>query len=44
MKKKLLSVITVGALFTLVGCGSGDNADSSLSGNSSDKSSSSKKS
>ncbi|RHH69465.1 MULTISPECIES: phosphate ABC transporter substrate-binding protein PstS family protein [Vagococcus] len=43
MKKKLLSVITVGALFTLVGCGSGDNADSSLSGNSSDKSSSSKK-
>ncbi|MGY3703363.1 phosphate ABC transporter substrate-binding protein [Vagococcus martis] len=43
MKKKLLSVITVGALFTLVGCGSGNNADSSSSGNSSDKSSSSKK-
>lgn len=44
MKKKLLSAITVGALFTLVGCGGSGSTDSSNSAsNSSDKAKSTEK-
>ena len=43
MRKKLLSAITVGVLFTLAGCGGSDTKDTSSSGSSSDKAKSTEK-